>query len=204
MHLPVAWGLFYDKYGHCVAIGFLQTGMYFAMVNTNSTKMKNYALLLFLLIATVFPAFSQEQLLSPKKTAKGNNIEIDYGQPSKRNRVIFGELVPYGEVWRAGANEATELTLSKDAMFAGKPVKAGTYTLFAIPREKEWDIILNSVTKQWGAYEYDKIKAKNVLVITVPVIKLETPVEKLTYNVDGDAVTIEWDQTGVSIPVSFK
>lgn len=166
--------------------------------------MKNYTLLLILLIATMFPVLAQEQLLSPKKTAKSNNIEINYGQPSKRNRVIFGSLVPYGEVWRTGANEATEITFNKDAMFAGKPVKAGTYTLFTIPREKEWDIILNSVLKQWGAYEYEKIKGKNVLVATVPVVKLDEPVEKLTYNVNGDAITIEWDQAGVSIPVSFK
>jgi hypothetical protein len=107
-------------------------------------------------------------------------------------------------VWRAGANEATEITFKKDGTFAGKPVKAGTYTLFAIPKEKEWDIILNTVLKQWGAYEYDKIKAKNVLVVTVPVAKIDNSVEKLTYTVKDDALKIEWDQAGVSIPMSFK
>jgi len=166
--------------------------------------MKNCFLLFVLLMVSVLPAFSQEQLLSPKKTVKGKNVEVSYGQPSKRNRVVFGELVPYGEVWRAGANEATEITFEKDATFAGKPVKAGTYTLFVIPKEKEWDIILNSVLKQWGAYEYDKIKGKNVLMSTVPVVKNNDVVEKLTYTVKDDALVIEWDQTAVSIPVSSK
>ncbi len=166
--------------------------------------MKNYLLLFMLMVTSVMPAFSQEQSLSPKKTAKSTNVEITYGQPSKRNRVIFGELVPYGEVWRAGANEATEITFKKDGIFAGKPIKAGTYTLFVIPKEKEWDIILNNVLKQWGAYEYEKIKGKNVLVATVPVIKLNETAEKLVYTVKDDAVTIEWDQAGVSVPMSFK
>ena len=185
-------------------VGFLQTGMYFAMVKTKFYRMKNYLLLLGFLIANIFPAFSQEQLLSPKKTAKGTNVEVTYGQPSKRNRVVFGELVPYGEVWRAGANEATEITFGKDATFAGKPVKAGTYTLFIVPKEKEWDIILNAVLKQWGAYEYEKIKGKNVLVSTMPVIKKDEVVEKLTYTVKDNNLMIEWDQAGVSIPMSFK
>ena len=92
----------------------------------------SFSLLLFCFLG----ALAQEQMLSPKATAKGNDIEITYGQPSKRGRVIFGELVPYGEIWRAGANEATEITFKKDMSFAGKQVKAGTYALFTIPKER--------------------------------------------------------------------
>jgi hypothetical protein len=166
--------------------------------------MKRIAVFLVCLLVAPLLSFGQEQSLSPKVTVKGDNIEITYGQPSKRNRVIFGQLVPYGEVWRAGANEATEVTFKKDGTFGGKPVKAGTYTLFAIPKEKEWDIILNGVLNQWGAYEYEKIKAKNISVITVPATKLDNVKEKLTYSLSDHHLKIEWDQVGVAIPLSFK
>lgn len=156
---------------------------------------------LALLLVSFFGATAQEQQLSPKATAKGGDVEITYGQPSKRGRVIFGDLVPYGEIWRAGANEATEITFKKNMTFGDKPVKAGTYTLFTVPKEKEWKVVLNSKLGQWGAYDYDKVKAMNVAEITVPVYHTDAVVDKLTYTVKGDAVTIEWDKTGVSIPV---
>lgn len=146
--------------------------------------------------------FAQEQL-SPKIVAKSNNLEISYGQPSKRNRVIFGDIVPYNEIWRAGANEATEVTFKKDGEFAGAPVKAGTYTLFAIPSEKEWTIILNSQLGQWGTYEYEKSKTKNVAEVKVPVHGLDKVQEKLTYEVSDSSLNIAWDKTGVDIPLKF-
>jgi len=156
---------------------------------------------LALLVFSFFNVVAQEQVLSPKAAAKGKHIEITYGQPSKRGRVIFGELVPYGEMWRTGANEATEITFKKNMTFGGKQVKAGTYTLFTIPKEKEWKIILNGKLGQWGAYDYDKYKTLDVLEITVPVYHTNAVVDKLTYTVKDDAVTIEWDKTGVAIPV---
>ncbi|MCD6065156.1 MAG: hypothetical protein K0R82_3067 [Flavipsychrobacter sp.] len=146
--------------------------------------------------------FAQEQL-SPKIVAKSNNLEISYGQPSKRNRVIFGDIVPYNEIWRAGANEATEVTFKKDGEFAGAPVKAGTYTLFAIPSEKEWTIILNSQLGQWGTYEYEKSKTKNVAEVKVPVHGLDKVQEKLTYEVSDSSLNIAWDKIGVDIPLKF-
>lgn len=154
-----------------------------------------------LLLSYTYPTLAQEQPLSPKATAGNGDIEITYGQPSKRNRVIFGDLVPYNEIWRTGANEATEITFKKDVNFGGKPVKAGTYTLFSIPTEKEWTVILNSQLGQWGAYDYEKNKAKNILQVKAPVHHLDQVQEKLTYTVNNDAVSIEWDQTGVTIPV---
>jgi len=158
-------------------------------------------LLAALIFTSSVPVFAQGQQLSPKAVAKGDNIEVDYGQPSKRNRVIFGDLVPYNEVWRTGANEATEIKFKKNMNFGGQPVKAGTYTLFSIPTEKEWTIILNSQLGQWGAFDYEKNKSKNVLQIKVPVRHLNNVQEQLTYTVNKDALLIEWDQTGVSIPV---
>jgi len=139
---------------------------------------------------------------SPKASAEGKGVKVNYGQPSKKGRVIFGGLEPFGKVWRAGANNATEITFDKDVKFGGKAIKAGTYTLFVTPNEKDWTIILNSELKQWGAFKYEEIKGKDVVHVTVPIKKLDTVVEKLTYRfTDKNALIIEWDQTQVTIPI---
>jgi hypothetical protein len=156
--------------------------------------------ILFLAVA----ACSQKTPASPRVTAEGKNVTVAYGQPSKKGRVIFGELEKYGKVWRAGANEATEITFAKDGSFGGKPVKAGTYSLFVIPNEKDWTIILNSTLKQWGAFKYDQIKDKDVLNVNVPVKKTASPVEKLTYRFTDTGMVIEWDDTQVEVPLNFS
>ena len=163
--------------------------------------MKNILAVITLVLFSV--SFSLAQQLSPRTVAKSANMEVTYGQPSKRNRVIFGTLVPYGEVWRTGANEATIIEFKKDAVFGGKAVKKGRYALFTIPEVKEWKIILNSDTEQWGAYEYDKKKGSNIAEITVPVQNIEKPREKLTIQPTNNALNIEWDNTGVTVPVQF-
>ena len=148
---------------------------------------------------------SQEKKpVSPHETATGQNISVRYGRPYKKGREIFGALVPYGKVYRCGADSATTVTFEKDANFAGKPVKAGTYTLFVIPNEQNWTIILNSQLGQWGAYDYEKYKDKDVLHADVPVKKLDKLVEQLTISLPPSALNIEWDKTQVSIPVSFS
>lgn len=159
-------------------------------------------LLLSSLIAVAAISVSCEAQQSPKASAQGKDVSVNYGQPSKRGREIFGKLEAFGKVWRAGANEATEITFAKDTKFGGQSIKAGTYTLFVIPNPTEWTVILNSELKQWGAYGYDKIKDKDVLKITVPVKKLDAVVEKLTYRfTDKNALVIEWDQTQVTVPI---
>ncbi|UPK68265.1 DUF2911 domain-containing protein [Chitinophaga filiformis] len=164
--------------------------------------MKHVLLFFALLAGTCSFVSAQEKApKSPRITAEGKNVKIAYGQPSKRNRVIFGELVPYGKVWRLGANEATEITFAKDGSFGGKPVKAGTYTLFTIPEASEWTFILNSELKQWGAYDYDKIKDKNVLEVKAKATKTSAPVEKLTITLPANKLVVEWDQTHVEVPV---
>ena len=155
------------------------------------------------LVSAIFGCSQAQE--SPRVSAEGKDVKVSYGQPSKRNRVIFGELVPYGQVWRAGANEATEITFAKDATFGGKPIKAGTYSLFVSPTEKEWTIILNPTLKQWGSYKYEEIKDKDALKVNVPVKSVAQPVEKLTYRfADNNALIIEWDKTQVSVPVSVS
>jgi hypothetical protein len=164
--------------------------------------MKHVLLFFALLAGTTSFVSAQEKKApaSPRVTAEGKNVTISYGQPSKKGRAIFGELVPYGKVWRLGANEATEITFAKDGSFGGKPVKAGTYTLFTIPEADSWTFILNSTLKQWGAYDYEKIKGTNVLEVKAKATKIAAPVEKLTITVPADKVVVEWDQTKVEVP----
>ena len=157
-------------------------------------------LLLSLIAVTAITISCKAQ--SPKASAEGKGVKVNYGQPSKRGREIFGGLEPFGKVWRAGANNATEITFDKDSKFGGKEIKAGTYTLFVTPNPTEWTIILNSTLGQWGAFKYEEIKEKDVLHVTVPIKKLDAVVEKLTYRfTDKNALVIEWDQTQVTIPI---
>lgn len=166
--------------------------------------MHKILLIMIFIVSCSNMVFSQEVPQSPRITVEGNNVKISYGQPSKRGRVIFGGLEPFGKVWRTGANEATEITFLKNATFGNKPVKAGTYTLFTIPDKKEWTFILNSELKQWGAYKYDEIKSKNVLAVKVPATTVKgAPVEKLTISLPAGKLVLEWDKTRVEVPVKI-
>ncbi len=157
--------------------------------------------LAFLLTASA--VFAQDPPKSPRVTTNGENVSIAYGQPSKRGRVIFPDLEAYGKVWRAGANKSTDITFTKDARFGGKAVKAGTYALFIIPGEKEFTVILNSVPAQSGAFEYEKNKDKDVLHVKVPRQKTAQTVEKLTYSFPKGQWQFEWDDTKLSVPLTF-
>lgn len=172
--------------------------------------MKKLLFVFAFLLTTVSLVQAQDKKApaSPKITAESpdKNIKIVYGQPSKRGRVIFGadgsnSLEKYGKVWRTGANEATEVTFKSDVMFGDKMVKAGTYTLYTIPGEKEWSVILNSTLGQWGAYDYDKIKGADVAMIKVPVSMSKTPIEKLTITPANSSIAIAWDNMTISVPV---
>src|SRR5690606_15950790 len=121
--------------------------------------------MIFLLVAAFLAGnmiSAQNHRTSSTQTCEVCVASITYCEPFKKDRDIFGGLVPYGKVWRTGANEATEITFKKDVTFAGVAVKAGTYSLFTIPEKGEWTIILNPELKQWGSYGYDKIKAKDL------------------------------------------
>lgn len=162
--------------------------------------MKNLLTIILSLFVLATSAQEQKKLLSPKASSENEHIKITYGQPSKRGRIIFGGLVPLDSVWRTGANEATEITFKQDAIFGGKKVKAGTYTLFTIPSKEYWELILNKQLGQWGAYEYEKYRRRNVLRTKVPVYELDQELEKFTILVKKDAVSFEWDRTGVAVP----
>lgn len=125
-----------------------------------------------------------------------SKISIDYGRPGVKGRKIFGELVPYGQVWRAGANSSTKITFGQSVNFGGKTVPAGTYGLFIVPTEKEWKVILNKDFQQWGAYTYDP--KQDVVDVTVPVNKLADKQEwfEITLNPTDENsgnLVIKWD-----------
>lgn len=160
-------------------------------------------LLIGWVISTAFIYCTEAQSpASPRVTTEGKQVKVSYGQPSKRNRSIFGGLVPFGQVWRTGANKASEITFEKEVIFAGQPLKPGTYSLFTIPAKEQWTIILNSQLNQRGAFEYDKYKNKNVLEVKVPVMEIHPDIEKLTYRFnEKNHLVIEWETTRVTIPI---
>lgn len=129
-------------------------------------------------------------------------VKVLYSRPQMRDREIFGKLVPYGEVWRTGANEATEITFYTDMQVGGKTIKAGTYSLYTIPKEHEWTIILNNSTDIWGAYDYH-VEA-DVTRITVPVKQADSPIEALSMAFEpienGAKLQIGWADRYVEVP----
>lgn len=126
---------------------------------------------------------------------------ILYSRPQKKGRDIFGEEVKYNEVWRLGANEATELELFKNATIGGKKIPKGRYTVYCVPTESKWTIVLNKDNYTWGSFTYKQ--DKDVARIDVPVQKNTENVEALTMYFDNNALNIQWDVLKVAIPISF-
>jgi len=131
---------------------------------------------------------------------------VIYSRPQKNGRLIFGELVEYGKVWRLGANEATEIEFFRSVKIGDKKVEKGRYTLYAIPMEENWTFILNKDNDTWGAFKYDE--QKDVLRITVPVQKLNEGVEAMAMTFEksesGCNLIIAWDNIKASLPISLK
>jgi Protein of unknown function (DUF2911) len=173
----------------------------------NPTIMKrplSFALMMLLAISSVFA--QNKNRVSPHTTVNGNNFSITYGQPSVKGRVIFGTkeqhaLQPYGEVWRAGADEATEISIKKDCLFEGRKLAAGTYSLFVIPGKFEWTVILNSELKQWGSFNYEKIKDHDVIVAAVAAKRSDKIVETFTITPQGNGFKMEWEHMSASVDI---
>jgi hypothetical protein len=163
----------------------------------------------FLVYTAMFPK-------SPPTTTsfsdRGLDITVSYSQPSKRGRLIFGEekdgaLQPYGKYWRLGANAATEITFSKDITFAGKPVSAGSYRMYAVPGPGSFQVSLNSELEVYFANE-EPDYTKDVLKVDVPVAAASAETEKFTisFSSDGDGINMDlvWDKTMVRVPITIK
>jgi hypothetical protein len=124
-------------------------------------------------------------------------ISITYSSPGVKNRAIWGELVPFDKVWRTGANEATTIEVSRDCKVGGAALKAGKYSLFSIPGEKEWTIIFNTVPDQWGAYKYDE--TKDALRIKVTPKESSEFNERLKFEIKSDGkVSLAWEKLMVT------
>jgi hypothetical protein len=136
---------------------------------------------------------------------KEDYLKIIYSQPQKREREIFGKLVPFDEVWRTGANEATEITTTKNIQINGTLLKAGTYSLFTIPQKEKWTIIVNSELGLWGAYNYNS--KLDVMRFDVPVTTTDTVCESFTMQFDHRNevadLLLYWDKTKISVPIKF-
>ncbi|KAA3438257.1 DUF2911 domain-containing protein [Rufibacter hautae] len=177
-----------------------------------NTPKNNFLVLtvLFLLAMTtsVFAQDAPKPKASPAQTATGKvgaaNISIAYSSPSVKGRKVWGELVPYGKAWRAGANEATTFTTDKDIMVQGKALKAGKYSVFMVPTEGQWQIIFNSQTGQWGTNReganFDP--ANNVLAVNVTPKKSAQMNESLKYAITGKGFSLMWEN--LEVPVAIK
>lgn len=173
--------------------------------------LKRISLFAFLNVAML--GFSQQYnipAVSPRQTVEQQfsvtKISIEYCRPAVKGRKVFGELVPFGQVWRAGANEATKITFGQEVLFGGQKVKKGTYALYVVPQEKEWKIILNRGVNNWGAYTYDA--KEDVATTTVPVKMMNEKMERFTINFEDITdeklnLVLEWDKTRADVPVEI-
>jgi len=146
----------------------------------------------------------KEDIPSPLKkiseTVNGVLVEMQYGSPGVKDRAIWGELVPFGEVWRTGANEATWISFDKDVTIAENKVPAGKYGLFTIPNNEEWTVILNKTWDQWGAYDYDE--AEDQVRFSVTPEMVETPAERMAFAIAEKEVKFMWEKVGFAFEVA--
>ncbi|HEV2482564.1 MAG TPA: DUF2911 domain-containing protein [Puia sp.] len=164
-------------------------------------RVRHAILCLFAFLLAGSAAYAQpSHPKSPHDTIRTRDITITYGRPYMKGREIFGKLVPFGKTYRCGADEPTEVTFEKDVTFAGKPVKAGKYSIFAVPNPTSWTIILNSNVTMWGT-QHDQHADQDVLKVDVPVETLSTPVEQWTMTVNSRDITMAWEKTKVKIPI---
>ena len=128
------------------------------------------------------------------------DVKITYGRPKVKGRTIWGELVPYSNVWRAGADEATTITFSAPVKVEGKDVPAGTYALFYIPEKDKWTVVLNKVAKQWGAFRY--AEKDDLIRVDVKPMADQPLTEDLTYEIAGGKVVLKWEKVAVPFTVT--
>jgi hypothetical protein len=175
---------------------------------------RSRAVVCLIVFLTAAAVMAQPQIKLPRVSPKASltqtigltDVTITYSRPSVKGRAIWGELVPYGKVWRTGANEATTIKFSDDVMINGQKLPAGTYSLHTIPDKDQWTVIFNNVADQWGSFNYDQ--TKDALRVTV---KPETApfTESMTFGVDNvtpdsGTVVLRWDKVAVPFTVSVN
>jgi Protein of unknown function (DUF2911) len=168
-------------------------------------------LVLIALSTTAFAQDDKSKRPSPPaqaqcKLADGKTVTIDYSSPRMKGRKIFGDLVPFGKVWRAGANEATTFVTDADLTVGGKAVPAGSYTLFTIPAESKWTLIVNKKTGEWGVpYKYE---TDELVRADMKVSKTSAPVENFDIALEqkgkGCTLTMTWESTKAWVMIEGK
>src|SRR5690606_23866902 len=163
---------------------------------------QKFVMLMLTLFITTLATAQDKKPASPAATATGKirnaNVTINYSSPSVKGRTIWGELVPYGKVWRAGANEATTITTDQDVMAEGKKLSAGTYSFYTIPGEDEWTIIFNKTNKQWGT-QYDE--KQDALRVMAKPRQASSMSERLVYDGTKDGIVLRWENLEVPVKV---
>ena len=175
------------------------------------SRMLFVAVVVAVVAASLGAQEQQKTPLSPPGTASvsfadGKTVTINYSRPSMRGRKIFGELVPYGQIWRTGANSATSLKTDVDLTIGGATVPAGSYTLYTIPAETAWKLVINKQTGQWGT-DYDE--KQDLARVDMKVANSPTPTEQFTISLDktgGNVATLKlaWANTTASVNVTEK
>lgn len=173
------------------------------------------AILALLLVVAFFYLNYRNRKLSPPGeetlTSGGMTVSVSYSRPSVRGRLIFGPedqdaLQPFGEYWRLGANEGTEIGFNRDILFNGSPVKAGTYRMYAIPGPTSFEMVLSTAVGDWGASEPDP--EKDVIRTKVQTQKTTSPVEQFTISLapqgDGVQMIFEWSDTRFVVPLKVQ
>jgi hypothetical protein len=171
-----------------------------------------FLLIPFLVLLISSQATFAQELNTPAPSPKGTvsqivgltEVSITYHRPGVKGRVIFGDLVPYGELWRTGANNSTTIKFDDEVKLEGKAVPAGEYALFTIPQKDEWTVII-SKSIGWGTGEYKE--EQDVVRFTVPARKLAQPVERLTIEIadmtnTSANIVIKWERTAVTVPLT--
>jgi hypothetical protein len=168
-------------------------------------------ILIGILSITSYSQKKEEVRISPKalveQTVGYTEVKIEYSRPGVKGRTIWGNLVPFNAVWRAGANEATKITFSTDVKIDGKKLKAGSYSFFAIPGQKTWTLIFNKVADQWGAFEYNDVE--DALRVEVTPMMNNCWQEWLAYTISKTSdkkavVMIEWEKLKVPFNVEVE
>jgi hypothetical protein len=162
------------------------------------------------LLSSYIAPFALAQIQRPSSPAQaqckfsdGKAVTVDYSSPRMKGRKIFGGLVPYGQVWRTGANEATTFVATANLIVGGKNVPAGNYTIFTIPNPDKWTLIINKKTGEWGIpYKYE---ADELTRVDLTLLPISSPVENFTITFDqrrgGCVLNMRWENTEASVLV---
>ncbi|WP_276498730.1 DUF2911 domain-containing protein [Pontibacter litorisediminis] len=170
----------------------------------NKSKVMSWCMLLVgMLMSFSVLAQGNQQKASPAATATGKvgdvTVTVNYSSPSVKGRNIWGGLVPYGQVWRSGANEATTVTFDKDVLVEGERLPAGTYSFYTLPSEEEWTVIFNKTAKQWGT-QYDE--KQDALRVKVTPRKSGEMNERLKYDVTDEGLLLSWENLEVPVKIT--